>query len=350
MSLSSLLSLVPPSYMVVPIRDIGNKFFSTSANMNSTATMTLPTDMEMDINNIVVTDNYNEVRGHTMTHDKQASRTVSISSSEALVDYHTKMECLNDLLDNEDLREPIDRFQLLYVTSEEQMNQVSVVANLINNMREQYISIEDPALNFSCRSNENMFNVHLPYDINQALDPKSWDSNFHTISLYSSIEHLVSDIKYIKESLIRMQKYILIKSNKTNNVKDLEGVGEAVWGFISALYKSYWDQLITDKNNLSFRCKVKAQLSLQINKENSPKKGKYINKPAAISVLSLPILANSFKKVVEISKFFKKKLDNKEKKLYTQVLSTNINIATLKIKKAFPNLQNKKNRKYSKNY
>ena len=47
--------------------------------------MTLPTDIGMDINNFVsnIADNYDEVRGHTITHDKQASRTVSMSSSEA---------------------------------------------------------------------------------------------------------------------------------------------------------------------------------------------------------------------------------------------------------------------------
>jgi len=36
----ALLSLVPPSCMVVPIRDIRNKFFSTSANMNLASKMT----------------------------------------------------------------------------------------------------------------------------------------------------------------------------------------------------------------------------------------------------------------------------------------------------------------------
>jgi len=41
-----------------------------------------------------------------------------------------------------------------------------------------------------------------------------------------------------------MQKYILNKSieeNKANNVKDLVGIGEVAWKFISALYKFYWD-------------------------------------------------------------------------------------------------------------
>ena len=98
--------------MVAPIRDIRNKFFSTSANTNSTSRMTLPTDMRMNIGNFVsnIADNYDEVRGHTMTHNKQASRTVSMSLSEALVDYTTKIEHLDNYLKDKDLREPIDRF------------------------------------------------------------------------------------------------------------------------------------------------------------------------------------------------------------------------------------------------
>jgi len=71
----------------------------------------------------------------------------------------------------------------------------------------------------------------LNYNINQALDPESWDSNFHAILLHSSMKQLVLDIKNIKESLIRMRKYILGKSidgDNTNNVKDLEDIGMAV--------------------------------------------------------------------------------------------------------------------------
>jgi len=76
----------------------------------------------------------------------------------------------------------------------------------------------------------------------------------------------------------------------------------------------------------------------------SPKKDKDINKLAAVSVLLLPIPAKTPKEVVEISNFFKKNLDNKGKKSYAQVSSANTNTAreTLKIKEAFPNLQNKK--------
>jgi len=70
----------------------------------------------------------------------------------------------------------------------------------------------------------------LNYDINQALNPKSWDGNFWTILLYGSMEHLALDIKNIKESLIKMHKYILGKSiedNKANQVKDLEDISMA---------------------------------------------------------------------------------------------------------------------------
>ena len=60
--------------------------------------------------------------------------------------------------------------------------------------------------------------------------PDSWDRNFQAISLHKSLKYLVSDIKNIKKSLTRMQKYILdktIKGSKANNVKDLEGIGKA---------------------------------------------------------------------------------------------------------------------------
>jgi len=90
--------------------------------------------------------------------------------------------------------------------------------------------------------NNNVFNVQLQYNINQTLDPESWNSNFWAILLHGSIEHLASDIKNIKESLGRMQKYILskaIESDKANNIKDLEDVGKVAWGFIFSLYEAY---------------------------------------------------------------------------------------------------------------
>jgi len=160
----------------------------------------------------------------------------------------------------------------------------------------------------------------------------------------------VLDAKNIKESFCHMTKYILnkkVENSKANDVNDFKDIGEATWGFISLLYESGWDELIADSNNHFFRCKVKAQFTPKINKSNNTKKNKdlNVNKPAFIFRLPPPILAKLPKEVNEISKYFKKNIKKKDqKKLYTQAFSsfTNSIRKTLKIKKAFPNLQNKK--------
>jgi len=87
-----------------------------------------------------------------------------------------------------------------------------------------------------------MFNVQLSYNVNQALDPKSWDGNFRAILIHGSMEYLASDISNIKESLGRIQKYILgktIESNNANNIKDLENISKVVWDLILFLYEAH---------------------------------------------------------------------------------------------------------------
>ena len=66
--------------------------------------------MGMDIDDFVSSnvDNYDEVRGRTMTSNKNPSKTVSMTSSEASVDYATKMERLNDVSEETAHKEPID--------------------------------------------------------------------------------------------------------------------------------------------------------------------------------------------------------------------------------------------------
>ena len=76
-----------------------------------------------------------------------------------------------------------------------------------------------------------MFNVQLNYNINQALDLEKWNSDFCAIFLHRSMEYLAYDIKNIKDSLHRMEKYIKGKSindSNPNNVKDLESMDKAV--------------------------------------------------------------------------------------------------------------------------
>ena len=53
-----------------------------------------------------------------------------------------------------------------------------------------------------------------------------------------------------------MTKYIKNKSinhSKTNNILYLSSIGEVAWNFISTIYKSGWDLLISNKENRTFR-------------------------------------------------------------------------------------------------
>jgi len=80
-----------------------------------------------------------------------------------------------------------------------------------------------------------MLNIQLNYNPDQALDPDSWDGNFHTVSFYGATEHMPSDMLNFKESLSRMHKYMLdkaIKSDSANDIEDLNGMGKALWEFV----------------------------------------------------------------------------------------------------------------------
>ena len=63
---------------------------------------------------------------------------------------------------------------------------------------QQHVSNEDLAFSKATNSNEHMVNMQIPYDINEAQDPESWDNNFYAISLHRSMEHLALDVKHIK--------------------------------------------------------------------------------------------------------------------------------------------------------
>ena len=202
---------------------------------------------------------------------------------------------------------------------------------------------------------ENVINIYFNYNLDKALDPKFWDGNLHAVLLHSSIEHLALDALNIKESLTRMQKYIASKSidnDKVNDVKDLNGMGKAIWEFISAVYDSHWDTLYADNNNMTFRNKVKSKFSPQArNIQTSSNKGKDVVKPTFVSAIPPPIPAKLPKEVKEILKFFRKIEKPAMNKSYAQAFSSkpkpnatssNITMNTLKIKEAFPNLPNRK--------
>jgi len=49
---------------------------------------------------------------------------------------------------------------------------------------------------------DDIINISILYDSNQPIESKYWDGTFHSVSLYGSLEHLLSNVKNIKKSLI----------------------------------------------------------------------------------------------------------------------------------------------------
>ena len=168
------------------------------------------------------------------------------------------------------------------------------------------------------------------------------------------MKHIAFDVLSIKNSLLRIKKYISGKSingDKGNNFKNLSGMGKSIWEFISLVYELHLDVLFVDENNTTLRSKVKLKFAPQVKISQTLNKGKDMPKPIFVSSISPPILAKSSKEVKEISKFFKKIKKPTTKKSYVQAStpkpnssdkSFNIVMNTLKIKEIFPNLLNKK--------
>ena len=297
-----------------------------------------------------------EVRSRSLDTSAHRPKSSLISLSEDGEDYHVWVQRKSDKIVKDKLvMSSNSSIQLKYVTQKSQQGQFSKIVMTMNAACQQYGSNKDPALNQP--NVNNVVNVQLNYDINQALDPESWDSDFRAISLYRLMEHLTSDVKHIKVFLSRMWKYILeksIESNKANDLQDLKGVGKVAWEFLLAIYKTYWDSLSVDNSNTSFRNKVKSKFNPQANKLQTTNKVKKIAKPTFISALSPSILAKSHKEVNELSKYFKINKKQGQKKSYAQAstsanlsskpktTSSNIVLEMFKINETFPHLHNKK--------
>ena len=149
-----------------------------------------------------------------------------------------------------------------------------------------------------------------------------------------------------------MAKYIQgkqVNGNKVNDLDDFDGMGDAIWKFISSVYVSKWDALFTDQKMNNLRTKISSKFTLHIPLPNGNSK-KDIPKSNPVSINKTPPLpAKSKKEINAISKYFhpKKSLDNNNNrssnsqtgKSYAQVSKMSINISdVLKIKDSFPTL------------
>ena len=267
-------------------------------------------------------NNYNKMRGRTLSTKEQTSRDFSISLTKLSIVYHEKMERNNAMNINIDMNN--NSLALSYETFQEKAIRVSKAANTQTNMMSQYGNPNVSNLNLqhvldnqmapnptgvqtTHHTDDTVINIQLPYDPSAHTEPKLWDGSFHPILLHGSIEHLALDSN-IKDSLNFITKYISNKqvdSSKSNNFEDFHGMGEAVWNFISSVYQANWDSLYADKQSNSLRKKIAAKFTLKI--QPATNKNKIIDKPTLVNVERIPppISVKSQKKVNQISKYFK---------------------------------------------
>jgi len=188
--------------MVAPIRELGN-ITQTPAIMSFNS-FNLASEDDIDI----VTDPLETIFDLNNNLDEMRSRSLNASTyrprsplSENEEEYHVYIQHESNRINEDEPVNSLDSINLEYAT-QSQNHQVSKVADSLSNTRLQCAPTMDPTLNQS--HGENMINIHLNYDPDKALDPESWDRNFHAVLLHGSIEYLASDALNIKELLIRM--------------------------------------------------------------------------------------------------------------------------------------------------
>ena len=156
-----------------------------------------------------------------------------------------------------------------------------------------------------------------------------------------------------------MAKYILnkqVNGNTANKLSDFDGMGDAIWNFISVVYGAKWDVLHTDNKTNTLRAKISSKFTPRIPAPNGINK-KDIPKSTLVTINKAPPLpllpAKSKKEINAISKYFHPKKNSVESnnqssklnsgKSYTQASKPTVNMSeVLKIKEAFPSLNAEK--------
>ena len=250
--------------------------------------------------------------------------------------------------------------ELSYETEQEKALRVGEANHPMTNTRAPGVNIE---ANPTCDSHENdIINIQLPYDPHAPTEPELWSGSFHPISLHGSIEHFASDANNIKVTLNFLAKYIQgkqVDNNKANDLADFDGMGDAIWNFISSVYGSKWDSLFTDHKTNTLRNKILSKFTPHIPTTNGNSK-KDAPKPTPVTINKAPppppLPAKSKKEINTISKYFQPKKsinvnknngNNSSKsqgnKSYAQASKTSTSTSeVLKIKETFPALNAEK--------
>jgi len=94
--------------MVAPIKDLGNKFTSTTSNMSPTqtfqlSTVSFPNNTGMDFFAGPSPNNYDKIRGRPLSTKENISRNLSMSSMKSSIAHHKRMEHNNAMAVDEEI-------------------------------------------------------------------------------------------------------------------------------------------------------------------------------------------------------------------------------------------------------
>jgi len=240
--------------------------------------------------------------------------------------------------------------KLSYETEQEKVLWTSKVANLQYPTRT--MNGNNEASPTHVHHKDSIINIQLPYDPHAPTEPNLWSGSFYPISLHGSIEHFASDLKSIKDSLNFMSKYIAnkqVNGKEVNDLKDFDGMRDAIWNFISSVYEAKWDTFHTDNKANTLRAKILSKFTPRVMPNSNRKE---IAKQVPMSIEKAPpappplLPAKSKSEVNTISKYFKgnKTMTNhiKSTKSYAQASRQTASTSdVLKIKESFPVLNTK---------
>ena len=318
---------------------------------SSIPTISSANDIGIDIPTGQVPNTKSKVRGRNSFSPVNLSRECLMASSGRSMPYHERINVDMDLTNKEPNPE------LSYETEQEKAIWISMTANQQKTTKPLNVHNEAPPTH--AQHEEEVINIQLPYDPHASTEPELWSGSFHPISLHSSIEHFALDSKNIKVSLNFLAKYIRnkqVNNGKVNDLGDFNGIGDAIWNFISSIYEAKWDALYTDQKSNTLRTKISSKFTLRPIPPNNGNK-KEIAKPVPMTInkvpLSPPLLAKTRKEVNTISKYFhpkKSTVDNSIQgnnvnsgKSYAQASKTSVStLEVLKIKETFPSLNAQK--------
>ena len=192
----SLLSLIPPSCMVAPNREIANTYisFNYSAMSNSVEVNAISEDVNMD-----------EPRDRPLLLSPNISRGTSTHSDTLSIPYIDRMEAQSNDSSwfNQTKQED---FQLSYASHKEGIQSNQDKANGPNDLLPTHIKGDVYNIN-NLNQHHGLGASSILYSNSDPADLELWDSKFNPISLFGMIEKSADDVKNIIMSLNHMASF-----------------------------------------------------------------------------------------------------------------------------------------------